>query len=121
MHTISIDFIVGMPTDWAEVTAWMLMLCDWGLPKVIVSDRDGKFQSAFWRGLWRAFGARILMTTTYHPQGNGVAECKNPSVELAIRYYYANNPGNFFLKGRPRACSSAGVVQVLDHFSELAG
>src|SRR5204862_7860779 len=53
-------------------------------------------QSAFWQGLWRAFGTRILMTTAYHPQGNGAAERKNQSVELAIRYHYANNPeGNW--------------------------
>ncbi|KAF5971878.1 TY3B-TY3B protein [Fusarium bulbicola] len=39
--------------DWAVALARQLMLADWGMPKVIVSDRDRKFTSPFWRKLWR--------------------------------------------------------------------
>src|SRR5437667_3437836 len=52
--------------DWAAVVARQLLLSDWGLPKAFNSDRDRRFHSAFWRGLWRASGTKIFMTTGYY-------------------------------------------------------
>jgi hypothetical protein len=42
-----------------------------GIPKEIVSDRDTKFTSNFWRGLFKIFGTNINFSTTYHPQLDG--------------------------------------------------
>jgi hypothetical protein len=38
-----------------------------GIPKAIVSDRDKKFTSNFWRGLFKGFGTNMNFITTYHP------------------------------------------------------
>ena len=38
-----------------------------GILKAIVSDRDSKFTSNFWKGLFEGFGTSINMSTTYHP------------------------------------------------------
>jgi hypothetical protein len=38
-----------------------------GIPKTIVSDRDTKFTSNFWRGLFKVFGTNLKFSTTYHP------------------------------------------------------
>lgn len=42
-----------------------------GLPKTIISDRDVKFISAFWRTLFDGLGSQLNFSTTYHPQIEG--------------------------------------------------
>jgi hypothetical protein len=42
-----------------------------GLPKQIVSDRDGCFISAYWQDLFRLTGTELAMSTSYHPQTDG--------------------------------------------------
>eukprot|EP00253_Pinus_taeda_P029605 PITA_29605 len=56
-----------------------------GLPKVIISDRDVKFTSAFWRTLFAELGTQLNFSTTYHPQTDGQTERVNQVVEDMLR------------------------------------
>ena len=43
----------------------------YGLPKTIVSDRDVRFMSYFWKTLWHLVGTRLKFSTAFHPQIDG--------------------------------------------------
>ena len=42
-----------------------------GVPKTIVSDRDPKFTSKLWKGLFKGFGTNLNFSTSYHPKSDG--------------------------------------------------
>nr|GFD15739.1 reverse transcriptase domain-containing protein [Tanacetum cinerariifolium] len=45
-----------------------------GVLFLIISDRDGRFTSQFWRSLQKDLGTQLDMSTTYHPQTDGQSE-----------------------------------------------
>ena len=45
-----------------------------GVPSSIVSDRDPRFTSRFWRHLQQALGSDLLFSTSFHPQTDGQSE-----------------------------------------------
>jgi len=76
-------------TDWAKLLLDRLYLADWGVPKVILSDRDPKFLSDLWKAIFNELGVALLYSTAYHPQTDGQSERTNQTVEIALRYYLA--------------------------------
>jgi hypothetical protein len=41
------------------------------ITKTIVSGRDPKFTSNFWKGLFKGFGMNLNFSTSYHPESDG--------------------------------------------------
>ncbi|PFH55403.1 hypothetical protein XA68_18403 [Ophiocordyceps unilateralis] len=97
--------IPGHEVFTAEEWAWRLfhelMRCNWGIPKRIISDRDPKFVSEFWRELWTAFGSKLLLSTAYHPQTDGLSEKRNQTVETALRYFVTDFPEKRWVEALP--------------------
>jgi len=84
-HTVTIDFIVGLPADeglGAPLTVTCkfskqillipgrtggtafikaLLAANWGIPKVLISERDSKFLSAFWKAVWKTLGTSFRL------------------------------------------------------------
>jgi hypothetical protein len=54
------------------------------VPNAIVSDRDAKFLSHFWRTLWFKLGTKLLFSTTCHTQMDCQTEVINHTLSTML-------------------------------------
>jgi hypothetical protein len=66
-----------------------------GIPKTIVFDRDPKFTSNFWKGLFNGFGTNLNFSTTYHPELDGQRERVNQVIEDMLMMYVMDKPSKW--------------------------
>ncbi|CAI7897450.1 unnamed protein product [Closterium sp. NIES-54] len=115
LAVVSLDFITGLPstsrghdsilvvidkfskmghfiptnaTATAEATARLLfnrIITIHGIPATLISDRDPKFTSKFWKELMGLLGTKLAMSLAYHPQTDGQTERLNQVVEQLLR------------------------------------
>nr|GEZ53007.1 reverse transcriptase domain-containing protein [Tanacetum cinerariifolium] len=61
------------------------IVCQHGVPISIISDRDSKFKSRFWRSLQEALGTRLDMSIAYHLKMDGQSERTIQKLEDMLR------------------------------------
>lgn len=68
-----------------------------GLPHVIISDRDSRLTSEMWRALMSFLGVKHRLSTAYHQQTDGGSERVIRVLKEALRHY-VNRDGNNWAK-----------------------
>ena len=56
-----------------------------GVPLSIISDRDSRFTSRFWKLLQEAMGTQLNLSTSYHSQTDGQNERTIQTLEDMLR------------------------------------
>ncbi|KAL0533863.1 hypothetical protein IC582_028134 [Cucumis melo] len=94
--TKSAHFVPGKSTytasKWAQLYMSEIVRLH-GVPVSIVSDRDARFTSKFWKGLQTAMGTRLDFSTAFHPQTDGQTERLNQVLEDMLRACALEFPG----------------------------
>ncbi|KAL0537052.1 hypothetical protein IC582_026020 [Cucumis melo] len=96
--TKSAHFVPGKSTytasKWAQLYMSEIVRLH-GVPVPIVSDRDARFTSKFWKGLQTAMGTRLDFSTAFHPQTDGQTERLNHVLEDMLRACALEFPGSW--------------------------
>ena len=111
---VALDFVVGMPVQGdydaictvvdkatkmchfipcsEQISAKQVAKLYWqfvgrlhGIPSVLISDRDVRFTSKFWKELWRLLGTNLRMGSGFHPESSGQVEIFNQLLEQTLR------------------------------------
>ena len=103
--------MIDRSTRWAEViplkstTAESCadsFLANWvarfGSPHTITTDRGTQFTSATWQCLCKTIGSQHILTTSYHPQSNGMVERYHRQLKEALR---SRSSGSAWLEHLP--------------------
>ena len=118
-HTISIDFIMTISEEmntlltiickffkrviiltdqtifsasqWVDFVLKRLQIADWDISAAIISNRDSKFLSKFWRTLFKRLRVALLTSTTYHAQTDDQSKRTNQTMKIAIRFLITAN------------------------------
>lgn len=63
-----------------------------GIPKTVISNRDVKFTSTFWKNIFLGLGTQVQFSTAYHPQMDGPIERVNQVLVDMLRMFVMQQP-----------------------------
>lgn len=81
------DKFIWSAKNWANIVLIAFVEHDWSILRVIISNRDVKFMSRFWKFLFKRLKIDLLIFTTYHSQTNEQFERTNQIVNIVIQYF----------------------------------
>jgi len=70
-------------------------LVPFGIPGIIILDRDTIFLSALWTKLWEKMDTKSKRSTTFHPQTDGKIKVVNRDLVQLLRGYNQKHPNTW--------------------------
>nr|GFA56715.1 DNA/RNA polymerases superfamily protein [Tanacetum cinerariifolium] len=120
---ISMDFVTGLPrTQRRHDAIWEIVRLH-GTPSAIVSDRDPRFASRFWKGLQKAWGTRLKFSTAFHPQTDGQTERTIQTLEDMLRscaLEWTGNWDDYICLVRERVIEGSEIIEVTNEKVAIA-
>ncbi|GJW17489.1 putative reverse transcriptase domain-containing protein [Tanacetum coccineum] len=90
-ENITVDFVTKLPKTSSDSMDKLMrqylkeVASRHGVPVSIISYRDSKFTSHFWKSLNKALGTQLDMSMAYHPQTDGQSERTIQTLEDMLR------------------------------------
>jgi len=93
---LSKRLIIVPTTDTIDAEGYARLYFDnvfrhFGMPTTLVSDRDPRFTSQFWKALCKRTGTKLAMSTSHHAQTDGQTERANRVIEEMLRAYVSDH------------------------------
>ena len=88
-----------------------------GCPEAIISDRDPRFLSRFWKELFRLMGTELRFSTSYHPETDGQSEVTIRTLENFLRPYVEDRPDRWSDLLPEMEFAANNAVNVSTHYS----
>ena len=92
--SLQVHLVPTMMTVTAKGVTWLILkevVRLHGIPESIVSDRDTRFTSIFWKELQKLMGTKLLMSMAFHPQMDGDIKQANRSIAQTLWTVVDNN------------------------------
>ena len=71
------------------------IVCKFGMPSKIFSNRDSRFLSRFWQSLMRMLQCTVALSSGYHPQTDDQSERFHRSIEQILWCYIGPRQSNW--------------------------
>lgn len=66
-----------------------------GIPKTMITNKDTKFTSIFWKSLFSGLDTKLNFTSAYHPLIDGKIEWVNGVLKDMLHMYVMKQPGEW--------------------------
>ena len=87
--------------DWANALLNRFLITNWKIFETIISNKDSRFMSEFWRTLFTRLGTKLFTFTTYHFQIDDNSERTNQIVKIALRYFIIQHSDILYVRVLP--------------------
>ena len=76
--------------EWEITLINRLLLINWDISIILLSNRDRKFLSEFWKRIFKILNIKLMYSAVYHSQTDEASEQINQIIKIAFRFYINN-------------------------------
>ena len=88
-HVSFILVTTGLDTEGFALMFVKHIVCRFGLPESIITDRDPRWTTDFWIGIAKALQTKMSLSSSHHPQHDGQTEVVNKLLTTMLRAFVA--------------------------------
>ena len=105
------------------------VIANFGLPKVVISDRGPQFSAAVWKAILEGLGSKVALATSHHPQTDGQTERAIQTLLRIVRSFAVDQAADwqemlplfqFAINNAASSASRLSPFQILFELSPLA-